>query len=1393
MLLETLASRMATGEDRIAICSSTQQITYAELYERATVIAHALQECPLRQGALVAICMERSPALLVAIVGVMLAGAAYTVVEARAPTRRAGAHDAVLDTIQRINPDLILVDRGDSPWYSYTTPSLVIPKPSAGTTPQVSVITPVQSAAYVLFTSGTSGLSKGVEISHASLTHYCRSMVERLGLPEGLRYAHVSPLSADLGNTSLFLALWTGGSVFLADEQERQEPLQLAKALVAQQVDCLKCTPTQWRLLYPALLPSDPAQPVLQWLILGGERLSAQLARETLAEGLAANLANHYGPTETTIGATVQPVTLALLEHWGAGWVPIGRPLGDNRALIRTDEYELVKASAGQAQGELYLSGPGLALGYRGLPDETRARFIEPRRKHQRAYRTGDRVRVDQDGVLHFLGRTDRQVKINGYRVELESVERSIVLEGVRDVRVVQVCQDHRNLLLCAYEGEAALASALREQMLSVLPMHMVPVGFLAINPLPITDNGKLDDAQIRQQLIAHFVKPAWGEAEHSLESEVQRLFALYLPGSAPGLDGDFFALGGDSLGAIQLITELQLRGYTFSVQEFFADPTVRAVTERLIHQPPQQTPAAEPLATGPWPCSPAQQAFFARDLAEPNRWTQVLVLDLEPRLDEAVLQRALAALMTAHPLLSARFAPDEPGPGWCFHLNSEATPLFDVVQLPKTTLRTLERAVADAYAWIEARLDVREGRVFGAVLLQQRRHSALLLVAHHLVVDVVSWHVLQKTLLRLCTEPLPAVVRSFGGWKRSEPLARSGVSVPPPVDDTGFEGQAQSVWIKFTEWETRQLREQARQLGLKHIDRLLLSAYAQACAALSGEQQVCIDVETHGRLEDGGDTDLCSQVGWFTTTVPITLRPLADADEALPIRVEQALSPSANVPAVPCAAPYCFNVIGSPPCDASSTLAWTPLAVTLPSLRGAFNRRSHVLHLTARVLDQQWVIDLNYPTPRYAPAAMRRFAHDLRRRLLARQGRDVSLWDRQPPLMSTANSAGVLWSVPQGLDALRPPLWVKPPACVLLTGANGFLGIHVLAALLEQPLLVICLVRDRHGVSAGDRLRTAWEAFFPDREWPAQWVRVWTGNLEQPRLGLEASQWTLLVDTLDGIYHLAADTHLVGNDTDTVEQALTPLRELVALARQGRGKTLHFTSTLAIAGTNVTTQRFCEDSYNIGQTFLNGYERSKYAAEAELRDFTDSGGRAFIYRCGTLTGQACSGRFQRNARDSRSVQSLRALLQVGAMPAGYDEPLAWTAVDEVARALAMLSRDPTLDGGTYHLEAPTCLSLTQLRTALARRGVSLGLVPAASLRELFQQSGQMQDAEVALGHFWASRPPRNVQFDHQNTLALLADKGMRFSALDEAWLDRFLDHLFASGALPRPQQGARP
>ncbi|MFC7760328.1 AMP-binding protein [Catellatospora bangladeshensis] len=357
--------------------------------------------------------------------------------------------------------------------------------------------------------------------SPANIRHYTESLLDRLAITEPLAYAHVTTLAADLGNTCVFLALWTGGTLHLVDDATRRDPQALRRYLRAERIDVLKTTPSHWAAVLPGFDDDAQAGPALRMLVLGGELLSLPLARRVLASGTARTLVNHYGPTETTVGVACHVLdSPAHVDGLGdAASVPIGRPLGANRLFVRTADGRFRERDA---TGELYVAGPSVALGYRGDDAATAAAFTRDLEQAHpgagRAYRTGDRVRISADGVLEFLGRGDRQVKIKGYRVELGHVENGLRrLPAVADAVVVHRA-DRRPALVAAVVTDSRRHGPrpdVHRQLRQVLPPYLVPDRIEFFDAFPRNDNGKTDHGTLRELIETRLARGAARPPRH--------------------------------------------------------------------------------------------------------------------------------------------------------------------------------------------------------------------------------------------------------------------------------------------------------------------------------------------------------------------------------------------------------------------------------------------------------------------------------------------------------------------------------------------------------------------------------------------------------------------------------------------------------------------------------------------------------------------------------------------------------------------------------------------------------------------------------------------------------------------------------------------------------------
>ncbi|MFE0458773.1 amino acid adenylation domain-containing protein [Kitasatospora sp. NPDC058965] len=585
-LTGALARSAAAAPDRAALVFADEELTYRQLDRWATALAHRLRGLGVGPDDRVAVCLEQSPQLAAALVGVLKAGGAYLPLDPEQPPARL-AHLVEDAGVRVLVTDTAL--RGRFPDYAGPVLLLGTVDPATGATPLAELSGP-DDLAYVIYTSGSTGKPKGVAVQHRQILNYLAGVRERLRIEPGARYGLPQSLAFDFSLTMLYLALTTGGTVHLLER--RSSGAELADQVEALGLDYLKMTPSH----LAALTADAPVERLLprRALVLGGEASSWSWAAELAARGRCA-VFNHYGPTEATVGVTVFEVTAAC----GPGSTPIGTPLAGARCQVLDRRLRPVPPGV---TGELYLGGDRLARGYLGRPDLTAERFLDAPDGGGRLYRTGDLARWRPwgsprseagGGTLEYLGRADDQIKVRGYRVEPGEIEAALAeLPGVTQAVVVSRGEGLRQQLVGYLErpggGEPPAPAAVRTHLLELLPDYMVPARFVWLDRLPLQAHGKVDRKALPEPAEAtgagEFVPP-----EGDAETRVAAVFAELLEVARVGALDDFFELGGHSLLATQVVARLR-RAYPdlptpVGVMDLFRFPTVRRLA-LLISDP---------------------------------------------------------------------------------------------------------------------------------------------------------------------------------------------------------------------------------------------------------------------------------------------------------------------------------------------------------------------------------------------------------------------------------------------------------------------------------------------------------------------------------------------------------------------------------------------------------------------------------------------------------------------------------------------------------------------------------------------------------------------------------------------------------------------------------------
>ncbi|MEV6977456.1 amino acid adenylation domain-containing protein [Kitasatospora sp. NPDC093806] len=584
-LTALLADTARAHPDRPALVFEDRTVDYRDLEERATGLARRLRALGVRPDDRVAVCLEQSPELATALVGVLKSGGAYLPLDPEQPPARL-AHLVADAGVRVLVTDSALRER----FPGYTGTELLLDLDPVERDPEpLDEVSGPDHLAYVIYTSGSTGTPKGVAVQHRQILNYLAGVRDRLRIEPGAGYGLLQSLSFDFSITMLYLALSTGGRAHLLPR--RIAGAELADLVEELRLDYLKMTPSH----LAALGADAPLERLLprRALVLGGEASAWPWAAELAALGRCA-VFNHYGPTEATVGVTVHEVTADSSGPDGTptGSTPIGTPLAGARCHVLDEALQPVPPGV---TGELYLGGDRLARGYLGRPDLTAERFLDDPfgAPGDRLYRTGDLARWRADGTLDYLGRADDQIKVRGYRVEPGEIEAALTaLPGVTQAVVLARGEGLRQALVAYLEhpGEAPAPTTaeLRDALAGVLPDYMVPARFVVLDRLPLLAHGKVDRRSLPEPeeptATGEFVAPE-GEAEEFLAA----LWAELLGVPRVGALDDFFELGGHSLLATQVVARLR-RAFPelptpVGVMDLFKYPTVRRLAA-LVSDP---------------------------------------------------------------------------------------------------------------------------------------------------------------------------------------------------------------------------------------------------------------------------------------------------------------------------------------------------------------------------------------------------------------------------------------------------------------------------------------------------------------------------------------------------------------------------------------------------------------------------------------------------------------------------------------------------------------------------------------------------------------------------------------------------------------------------------------
>ncbi|MFS1514463.1 amino acid adenylation domain-containing protein [Chengkuizengella sp. SCS-71B] len=878
--------------DKTALIYKDKKISYEQLNKKANQIARYLRKIGVGPENIVSVMLERSPKFVESVLGIWKAQAAYVPIDVSYGTERK------LNILNDSKAKVLITDSQYLECKLETNHKIKILcldelEEEIGQEEQdnLNLEMDINHLAYILFTSGSTGKPKGVMIEHIGMLNHILAEAEELNLDSSLVFAQNASPCFDISVWQFFGALSLGGTTAIYPNELILEVDKFSEQLVKDGVTLLEVVPTYLSVLLDYFENEKLELPSLLNLMVTGESVKPHLVKRWFAQFPQIKLVNAYGPAEAS--DDVSQFIMEELPKEDISNISIGKPIANMKIYIVDEEMNLCPIGV---VGELCVAGIGVGRGYINHAEGTEQSFMINKfsdQSNERLYKTGDMARWRSDGNIEFIGRKDFQVKIRGFRIELEEIE-SAILEHHAVKEAVVITQEEDERYICAYivANPNFQLIELKTELSDKLPDYMIPAYFMLIEQLSLLVSGK-----INRKLLPTPDKTSGTDKEilspvNEIEEDLVSVWKEVLGVQFIGTDHNFFELGGDSIKAIQMISKFNSKGYLLKTRDLFQYPEIHRLAKCVRKERKEIDQSA---VEGKVVLSPIQKWFFEQKFTNMNHWNQAVMLFKRDRFELHILEKAFTKMIEHHDALRMVYYRDDNGE--TIQFNREiGERMFDIT-VSDISEQTNGELMNTIYQ-IQSSIDLEQGPLVKLGVLKAKDGDHLLIAIHHLIIDGVSWRILFEDLLTAYQQmsqndpiQLPSKTDSYLNWTSSlmnyanskemlEELSywkevEENAFFAIPKDKEGLEISTkynQTYQFKLSKQETSELLTSVHATYNTEMNDILLCALGIAVKNWTGENQVCINLEGHGREEIIKEMDISRTMGWFTSTYPVVL-----------------------------------------------------------------------------------------------------------------------------------------------------------------------------------------------------------------------------------------------------------------------------------------------------------------------------------------------------------------------------------------------------------------------------------------------------------------------------------------------------------------------------------------